>query len=184
MSISPPACPPLPTLDELLTHYEEVPIESLQPQEIVIVYSPNSNPDGQISCMQILENPSSPGRIRYRRFNQVQGNTESLITHLVSNGIRYFKRDDTYENFNKFLDEQKTFNEKNDRTLDTKNKSFDILGKHISSFLKQPLPNPPGGVRGGKKYKRTNRTKKFKKKNIKKNKKTQKKKTRYFRIKK
>jgi hypothetical protein len=184
MSISPPACPPLPTtVAELLTHYEEVPIESLQPQEIVIVYSPSSNPDGQISCMQILENPSSPGRIRYRRIN-TQSNAESLITHLVSNGIRFFKRDDTYENFNKFLDEQKTFNEKNDRTLDTKNKSFDILGKHISSFFKQPLPNPPGGVRGGKKYKRTNRTKKFKKKNIKKNKKTQKKKTRYFRIKK
>jgi len=179
MSISPPACPPLPTtVEELLTHYEEVPIESLQPQEIVIAYSPNSTVD-QISCKQILE-PSSPGRIRYRRFDQVQGYTESLITYLVSNGIRFFKRDDSYEKFNKFLDEQKTFNEKNDRTLDTKNKSFDILGKHISSFFKQP----PGDVRGGKKYKRTNRTKKFKKKNIKKNKKTQKKKTRYFRIKK
>ena len=180
MNIAPPACPPLPTVDELLTQHEEVPIVSLQPQEIVILYSPNSNPDSQILCIQILENPSSPGRIRYRRINQVQGNSETLITHLVSNGIRFFRADNSYEKFNKFLDEQKIFNEKNDRPLDNKKKSFDILGQHISSFL----PRAPPHVIGGKKYKRTNRTKKFKKKNIKKNKKTQKKKTRYFRIKK
>jgi len=189
MNISPPACPPVPTEQELLHsgRYYEVNIESLRPQEIVIVYVQNhpynhTDPPGPyIRCMRILGNPSGPGRIRWCQPDNDDAFVESLITYVVDQGFRFFKRDEA-KNFRTFLEEQNKFHSEHDNKIKDDNANYALrnLGSKIGDFL-QPK-DKSADPRGGKKYKRTKRTNRSKKMK-KKTRKYRRKNTRHIRMK-
>jgi len=159
MNITQPACPPIPNYIQLLNSglYYEVNIESLLPQENVILYI-HDHPSGPYtSCIHILENPSSPGRIRWRQSNQLDASVESNISYILSEGFRFFKRYDE-KHFKQFLEEQDKFHKEHDNKIndDKKNNALRNLAPNIVEFLQIQKPH------GGRKYQRSKRTKRTK----------------------
>ena len=86
-----PACPPIPTLDELLNsgQFIQVPINELVPNEFAI-YATRSN---YITCVEILE-PQKENYITYRNLNSTDRNhiISNNIDSLNSVGDRFFRK--------------------------------------------------------------------------------------------
>jgi hypothetical protein len=85
-----PACPPIPTLDELLDSgdFIEVDVNDLvQGDFVILTHLDNTR------CIEVLANDDPVGYIIYRFYNALVGTTaQSLKRSLIRSGVRFYRK--------------------------------------------------------------------------------------------
>lgn len=153
-----PACPPIPTLQELQSNkFVQVDVNELVPNEFVIRRFGEN-----IACIEIISNTNDPNgyiKLRYSEDNEV----ESLKPY-IPNGTQFYRRVNPRKNFDEF---SKKMNARiTEYPMDKPVTKFEqIIGNrglsdNIGQFL-GPTISRKGGRR---KTKRTRRTQKNKRK--------------------
>jgi hypothetical protein len=146
-----PSCPPLPSVDELLSNpsFYEVNMDELVPNENVICYV-NHHPNTPIICLQIIANTNT--HLVYRNPNFPNSSATAVKTAIQ--GFRFFRKDErrNYEEFMKKnirVDMKKGELNKHDAI---KRNVFQNMDKKIGDYLSD-YPS-----RGGRKYHRIKKT--------------------------
>jgi hypothetical protein len=152
-----PACPPLPTLDELFSNpsFYEVNINELVPNETVVFYNP-SNPNMPLVCIQIISNTNT--HLRFRPNDQPDTYATSLKSAIQQ--WRFFRKDER-RNYEEFMNENIRVDMKEDELNKPdaiKRNVFQSMDQKIGDYLN----NYPS--RAGRKYKGTNKMNTLKRK--------------------
>jgi hypothetical protein len=90
-----PACPPIPTLEELQSNqFVQVDVNELVPNEFVVLRYRD-----RVACVQIMNNTNDPnGRIKYLFSNDPE-NTSDQLKPRMSNEIQFFRKVNPRKNF-------------------------------------------------------------------------------------
>jgi hypothetical protein len=153
-----PACPPIPTLDELLNsgNFMEVNVNELVQGEFVLYIFRNN-----VRCIEVLDKVGPAGHIRFRYYDTPQSSTGKK-TYLKPNRVQFYRKYPR-KNFNDITKkmEERIRNYPEDQKLTSEETIFANKGlsDHIGQFLE------PTSRRGGRRKRRvTRRTRKNKRK--------------------
>lgn len=165
-----PACPPIPTLDELLNsgNFIEVNILQLEVGETVIKYDPVIlDPNYQIRCVEILINspedePNDEFGFRYISEPEV-GIARTVWRRWIRN-TRFFRKINHRKDFDDITKKMevriRNYPEEQRLTIGEKVMANREISDHIGQFL-----GPPTSGKGGRRKRRlTRRTRKNKRK--------------------
>ena len=165
-----PACPPIPTLDELLHsgNFIEVNINNLEVGEIVIKYEPViSDQNYQIRCVEILINSPEDepnDEFGYRYLSGPEQGIARTVWRRWRRNVRFFRKINHRKDFDDVTKKMELLirNYPENRQLTSAENIFanKVLSDNIGKFL-----GPPTSGKGGRrKTKRTRRTRKNKRK--------------------
>ena len=165
-----PACPPIPTLDELLNsgNFIEVNVNELEVGETVIKYDPVIlDPNYQIRCVEILINnpeddPNDEFGFRYRSEPEL-GIARTVWRRWIRN-VRFFRKINHRKDYDKIAKTMRVrmrgYPENKQLTTRETILANEGLSDHIGQFL-----GPPTSGKGGRSKRRlTRRTRKNKRK--------------------
>jgi len=101
-----PACPPIPTLDELLDSgdFIEVDVNDLvQGDFVILTHLDNTR------CIEVLANDDPVGYIIYRFYNALVGTTaQSLKRSLIRSGVRFYRKKNPRKHYDDLVNETRT----------------------------------------------------------------------------
>ena len=167
-----PACPPIPTLDELLHsgNFIEVDVDELVPSKIVVLMKPSAtNPETkEIHCVNILN--KSNGYIEYIYIGDKyrRGKADFSLGYneerLIRMGYKFFRKVNPRKNFDDVTKkmEVRIRNYPENRQLTLGETIF--ANKGLSDNIGKFLGPSTSGKGGRRKTKRTRRTRKNKRK--------------------
>jgi hypothetical protein len=157
-----PACPPIPTRDELLHsgNFIEVNINNLVPNETVVLSLMNGM---AIQCMEIVALNNPVGTIRYR-LNGQNNEWQQQINEFTPPHARFFRKKNHRKEFDDMTKkmEVRIRNYPENQQLTSAETIF--ANKGLSDKIGNFLGPPISGKGGRRKTKRTRRTRKNKRK--------------------
>lgn len=164
-----PACPPTPTLDELLNsgNFIEVNILQLEVGETVIKYDPVIlDPNYQIRCVEILINSPEDepnDEFGFRYISEPEVGIARTVWRRWMRNVRFFRRNPRkdFDDITKKM-EVRIRNYPEDKKLTTAETIF--ANKGLSGNIGQFLGPPTSGKGGRRKRRLTRRTRKNKRK--------------------
>ena len=168
-----PACPPIPTLDELLHsgNFIEVNAAQLEVGETVIKYGPVIlDQNYQIMCVEILINnpedePNDEFGFRYLSDAYPHlNNTHTTMNRRLLNNHRFFRKINHRKDFDDITKKMRVRIRRYPEDQKITSEETIFANKGLSDHIGQFLGPPTSGKGGRRKTKRTRRTRKNKRK--------------------